>query len=122
MRKHILLSAMTAGLVLLGSTAADAQSRVFKPRSSNPNAPDQSQLSIDVSQYSPEAQMAKMARNVDLLVQQNQQMAQDLNAAMQKIDAMEGRLRSISTVLTTGTGESIGSMVNKIKGAVGVPY
>ena len=72
MRKHILLSAMTAGLVLLGSTAADAQSRVFKPRSSNPNAPDQSQLSIDVSQYSPEAQMAKMARNVDLLVQQNQ--------------------------------------------------
>ena len=122
MRNHFLLSALAAGVISFGSTAADAQSRVFKPRSSNPNAPDPTQLSTDVSQYSIEAQVGKIARNTDLLVRENSELRQELATTTAKLDQMEKRLESISRILTTGTGESIGSMVNKIRLKVGVEY
>jgi hypothetical protein len=121
MRKHFLLCGLAAGIISLAASGAEAQGR-YKPRSSDPNAPDPTQMSIDVSQYSPEAQMGKVLRNTEMLVQQNQQLTRDLSTAMQKIDELEGRLRSISNVLTTGSGELIGSMVHKIKNKVAGPY
>ena len=123
MRKFALLGGLAATMIVFGASAAEAQREsVFKPRKPSSGASDPTQLSIDVSQYSPEAQMAKMLRNTEVLVQQNQQLMQEMSAAQQKIDELEGRLRAISNSLNTGTGETMGSMVNKIKLKVGVPY
>ena len=121
MRKFALLGGLAATMIVFGASAAEAQrDSVFKSRKSS--TIDQSQMSIDVSQFDPNVQIGEILRTTKMLAQQNQQLMQEMSAAQQKIDELQGRLKAISNSLNPGTGETIGSMVNKIKLKVGVPY
>lgn len=121
MRKQVLLSSLTAASIIFGSTAAQAQrDQVYKSRKSSPI--DQTQMAIDVSQYDPNVQIGEILRTTKMLVQQNEQLRADLDALQAKLDKIEGRTESIGRILITGTGETIGSMVHKIKDKVAGPY
>ena len=121
MRKCVLLSGLAAGLIVFGGTAAQAQrDSVFKSRKSS--TIDQSQMAIDVSQFDPNVQIGEILRTTKMLVQQNEQLRGELTEMQRKLDGLEARGKAISNSLNPGTGETIGSMVNKIKLKVGVPY
>ena len=122
MPKQLLLSSLTAASIIFGATAAEAQrDSVYKSRKSA-TAGDPTQLSVDVSQYDPNVQIGEILRTTKMLVQQNEQLRADLDALQAKLDKIEGRTESIGRILITGTGETIGSMVHKIKDKVAGPY
>ena len=119
MRKHILLSGLIAGIMLANASAADAQ-RAYKARPFDPNA--STQMAVDVSQYDPNVQIGEILRTTKMLVQQNEQLRNELGALQAKLEKIEGRTESIGKILITGTGETIGSMVRKIKDKTVGPY
>lgn len=112
MRKHILLAGLIAATSVAGS-AAHAQSSVFKPRSESSQ-----EMAIDVRQFSPEGQMSKLVAGMNQLLRENQELKAEIKATRKEMEETNGRLRALSNALTTGTGETIGSMVRKIRDRV----
>ena len=117
MRKQLLLTGLAAGLIIFDASSAAAQ---FRTRmGSSPNAADQP-MKLDPNQFTPEGQMGRnLLEGMSQLMKQNQELKAQLDATKAQLDEIQLRLHSISTVLTTGTGEGIGSMVHKIRDKVG---
>jgi hypothetical protein len=114
MRKQVLLSGLTAALIVFGATAAQAQrDQVYKSRKSS--TIDNSQMAIDVSQFDPNVQIGEILRMTKMLVQQNEQLRSELTDMQRQLDTIEARGKAIGNSLNTTTGETIGSMVVKIK-------
>jgi len=116
MRKQLLLTGLAAGLIAFQTCAADAQPSVLRQRSTNPG---DTQMHFDPVQLTPEGQIATMSQNMNQLMRQNQQLKAELDSTKEQLDQMQRRLESIGNILITGTGESIGSMVHKIRDKVG---
>jgi len=117
MRKQVLLSSLTAASIIFGSTAAQAQrDQIYKSRKSSPI--DQTQMAIDVSQFDPNVQIGEILRMTKMLVQQNEQLRGELTEMKRQLDTIEARGKAIGNSLNTTTGETIGSMVAKIKDRV----
>jgi len=114
MRRHLLLSAVAAGLVIFDASAAEAQ---FRERMSSPSAANEP-MKLDPSQFTPEGQMARLLQDMSTLVKQNQELKAELDATQTQLDHMQRRLDSIANVLNTTTGESIGNMVATIRNKV----
>ena len=115
MRKQVLLSGLTAASIIFGATAAEAQrDSVYKSRKSA-TAGDPTQLSVDVSQYDPNVQIGEILRMTKMLMQQNEQLRSELTDMQRQLDTIEARGKAIGNSLNTTTGETIGSMVVKIK-------
>lgn len=114
MSKHLWVTAIASAALFLGTSAAQAQ-KPFRPHS-DPNAYNPAtQINSDIGQFTPEAQTAKMMQGMNDLLRQNQEIKAELDATKSQLDEMLGRLKSISNVLNTGTGESIGNMVRTIR-------
>lgn len=117
MRKQVLLSGLTAMSIIFGATAAEAQrDQVYKSRKSS--TIDNSQLAIDVSQFDPNVQIGEILRTTKMLVQQNEQLRQDLNRAMEKLEFIEARTKATAAYMNSGSGESIGPMIREIRDKV----
>jgi len=115
MRKQLLLSGLTISL-MINASAATAQ---FRQRMTSPSQANEP-MKLDPSQFTPEGEMARnLMQTMNQLMKQNQELKAELDATKQQLDEVQLRLHSISTVLTTGTGEGIGSMVHKIRDKVG---
>ena len=122
MRKQIVLTLLAAGIAVLAAPGANAQSRdtIFKPfRPANPNATPPAEQTSNAYKLTPEGEMDTLVSSMSQLLRQNQELKAELDATKTQLDEIQMRLHSISTVLTTGTGEGIGSMVHKIRDKVG---
>ena len=121
MRRQILMTLFAAGIAVSFASGAGAQSRetVFRPfRPTNSNGTPPAEQTSNMYKLTPEGEMDTLVSSMNQLLHQNQELKSELDDTKTQLNQMQRRLESLANILTTGSGESIGSMVHQIRDKV----